>query len=63
MHILTHHNKFVLGSSLIQNGSPLYFASRSLNKTEIEYAQIEKELLAITFSCKNFTIIFMVMGI
>jgi len=38
----------------MHNGRPVYFASRSLNKTEMEYAQIEKELLATTFSCKKF---------
>jgi len=38
----------------MQNGRPVYFASKSLSKTEIEYAQIEKELLAITFSCNKF---------
>lgn len=47
-------SKSALGSCLMQNNRPVYFASRSLNKTEIEYAQIEKELLAITFSCKKF---------
>jgi len=41
-------SKSALGSCLMQNGRPVYFASRSLNKTEIGYAQIEKELLAIT---------------
>lgn len=38
---------------MVQNGRIVYFASRSLNKTEVEYAQIEKELLAIKFSCKK----------
>lgn len=47
-------SKSALGSCLMQNNRPVYFASRSLNKTESEYAQIEKELLAITFSCKKF---------
>lgn len=47
-------SKGALGSCLIQNGRPVYFASKSLNKTEIEYVQIEKVLLAITFSCKKF---------
>jgi len=51
--IYCNASKSALGSCLIQNGWPVYFASRSLNKTDIEYAQIEKELLAITFSCKK----------
>lgn len=46
-------SKSALGSCLIQNSRSVYFAFRSLNKTEIEYAQIEKDLLAITFSCKK----------
>ena len=32
----------------------VYYASRSLTKTEQNYAQIEKELLAVTFACNKF---------
>lgn len=37
-----------LGICLIQNGHPISYGSRSLTVTEQRYAQIEKELLAIT---------------
>lgn len=43
-----------LGACLIQNGQPISFISRSLTKTEKNYAQIEKELLAIVFSFEKY---------
>ena len=43
-----------LGATLLQNGEPITFASRSLSKTEQSYAQIEKECLAIVFGCESF---------
>ena len=47
-------SKDAIGCCLLQNNKPVSFASRSLNTTETEYAQIEKELLAITYSCQKF---------
>ncbi|KAL8616164.1 hypothetical protein ACOMHN_066650 [Nucella lapillus] len=47
-------SKFGLGAVLIQDGKPIAFASKSLNQTEQNYAQIEKELLAIVFGCRRF---------
>ena len=44
-----------LGTTLMQNGQPVAFASRALSKTEQAYAQIEKELLAIVFGCERFS--------
>ncbi|KAI5754703.1 hypothetical protein M8J77_010793 [Diaphorina citri] len=43
-----------LGCCLLQLGQPIAFASRSLNSAEVSYPQIEKELLAILFSCNKF---------
>ncbi|CAB3989788.1 Hypothetical predicted protein [Paramuricea clavata] len=43
-----------LGAVLMQNGSPIAYVSRSLTETESEYAQIEKELLAVMFGCERF---------
>ena len=43
-----------LGSTLMQEGKPLAYASRALSTTEVGYAQIEKECLAIVFSLERF---------
>ena len=42
-----------LGAVLLQNDRPIAYSSRALNKTEQNYAQIEKELLAIVFSVEK----------
>ncbi|KAK3736228.1 hypothetical protein QZH41_007340 [Actinostola sp. cb2023] len=44
-----------LGATLLQNGQPVAFASRTLSPTEQRYAQIEKECLAIVFGCTKFS--------
>ena len=43
-----------LGAILLQEGKPVCFASRALTTSERNYAQIEKELLAILFGCERF---------
>ena len=43
-----------LGATLLQEGQPVAFASRSLSTVERQYAQIEKECLAIVFACSRF---------
>jgi len=42
-----------IGCCLLQNKKPVCFLSRTLTDTEKGYAQIEKELLAVTFSCQK----------
>lgn len=43
-----------LGACLLQEGHPIAYTSRALIETKKNYAQIEKELLAIVFSVKKF---------
>ena len=42
-----------LGAVLLQEGRPVCYASRALTTTDENYAQVEKELLAIVFSCEK----------
>lgn len=39
---------------MLQDEKPIAYASKSLNSTEVNYAQIEKELYAVLFGCKRF---------
>ena len=52
--IQTDASQVGLGAVLLQNNLPVYYASQSLNKTQQNYAVIEKELLAIAFACIKF---------
>jgi len=69
--ILTHYNmnadlkisadasSYGLGAVLLQRDSqswrPVVYASRAMTDTECRYAQVEKEALAITWSCEKFS--------
>ena len=44
-----------LGACLIQDERPIAFASKSLTGAESQYANIERELLAIVFPCQRFS--------
>uniref|UniRef100_A0A803KB09 Gypsy retrotransposon integrase-like protein 1 n=1 Tax=Xenopus tropicalis TaxID=8364 RepID=A0A803KB09_XENTR len=43
-----------LGACLMQERKPIVYVSRALSRAEQNYAQIEKELLAIVFATKKF---------
>lgn len=43
-----------IGAVLLQNGHPVEYASMTFNQTQIRYAQIEKELMAILYACERF---------
>eukprot|EP00117_Sycon_ciliatum_P032596 scpid32291/ scgid25245/ Transposon Ty3-G Gag-Pol polyprotein; Gag3-Pol3; Transposon Ty3-1 TYA-TYB polyprotein; Capsid protein; p24; Spacer peptide p3; Nucleocapsid protein p11; Ty3 protease; p16; Spacer peptide J; Reverse transcriptase/ribonuclease H; p55; Integrase p61; Integrase p58 len=51
-------SSYGLGAALWQRDGddlrPIAFASKSLNETQQRYAQIEKELLAVTWACDHF---------
>ena len=48
-----------LGACLMQGGHPVAYASRCMTETEVNYAQIEKELLAILFGVEHLSSAFM----
>lgn len=56
--LTTDASGYAIGSVLSQGNSPndlpIAFASRTLNDAETRYSTIEKELLAIVWSCKYF---------
>jgi len=52
--IQTDSSSTGLGSCLLQDGRPIAFASRALTDAETRYAQIEKELLSVVYSCEKF---------
>lgn len=47
-------SKSGLGAVMLQDGKPVAYASKSLNSTEKNSAQIQKELYAVLFGCKLF---------
>lgn len=52
--IQTDASSFALGCTLLQDGHPIIYASKTLTPTQMNYAQIEKEMLAVLFACKRF---------
>ena len=47
-------SKSAVGAVLLQEGRPVAYASRKLRKSELNWAPIEKEMLAIVFSTQKF---------
>ena len=47
-------SKSGLGAALLQDDIPIAYASKALTPTQSNYAQIEKELLAVLFGCQKF---------
>lgn len=47
-------SKFALGAAILNEGRPIAYASASLTDSQMNYAQIEKELFAILFGCVKF---------
>ena len=43
-----------LGAVLLQNDHPITYTSRALTDTQQQYAQIDKEMLAVVFGCTKF---------
>lgn len=52
--LITDPSNRAIGSVLTQDGHPVAYASRTLNKHEVNYSTTEKELLAIVWSVKYF---------
>lgn len=59
IHISADSSSYRLGAVLEQEHDrkwhPVSYASRELTETEKRYAQIEKEALALTWTCENFS--------
>lgn len=53
--VQTDASNYAIGAILSnKNGRPVSFASRTLNKSEVNYPTIDKELLAIVWAIKHF---------
>ena len=47
-------SKHAIGAVLLQEGRPIAYASRKLRKSELNWAPIEKEMLAVVYSTEKF---------
>jgi hypothetical protein len=47
-------SKAGIGAAVIQGGAPVAYASKAMTEVQTRYAQIENELLAVTFACRKF---------
>lgn len=47
-------SQHAVGAVILHGKNPIAYASKTLNKSQMNYAQIEKELYAIVFGCKKF---------
>ena len=54
VNIQTDASQSGLGACLMQRGKPVAYASRAMTRAEQNYAQIEKEMLAICFATSKF---------
>ena len=52
--IMADASKYGLGAVILQENRPIAYASRSLTPTEMHYAVIEKEMLAVVFAMEKF---------
>ena len=52
--IQTDASQSDVGAVLLQEGRPVDFSSAAMKRSELNYAVIEKELLAILLACKKF---------
>ena len=43
-----------LGTAVMQEGKPIAYGSRALSDTEKNYAQIEKEMLAVVYGLEKY---------
>ena len=52
--IMADASRYGLGAVILQENKPIAYASRSLTPTEMHYAVIEKEMLAVVFAMEKF---------
>lgn len=54
-HIYTDSSDYQFGSVILQDGRPIAYYPKKLKAAQRNYTTIEKELLAITATCKEFS--------